>query len=265
MRCSSPDGQAELPKGAPDDLPSRLATPAHWQRTADRHVAERWKRQCREYLLQPGRADIVIDMSFDCMGDGELRSLALQVCICYSQTLRQYPGQETPRPPRLALSGVHARVLATLRRMQDFPSWPVPLMPALEELPPQEVHSQLVILSPDADEPLWEMEPDTTYCIGGIVDTGRVRRLSLARATHLGIAARRLPLAECAGELWGGAGVPAVQILTVDQVSAILVAALCSRPEGELSWIPDWPSLLRSALPSRKLRQSSSGTATLLT
>ena len=55
---------------------------------------------------------------------------------------------------------------------------------------------EIVILSPDAEQPLEQVELGKVYVIGGIVDETRKHRLTLDQAATNQIAARRLPIRE---------------------------------------------------------------------
>eukprot|EP00929_Paragymnodinium_shiwhaense_P024357 TRINITY_DN15010_c0_g2_i2.p1 TRINITY_DN15010_c0_g2~~TRINITY_DN15010_c0_g2_i2.p1 ORF type:complete len:324 (-),score=23.47 TRINITY_DN15010_c0_g2_i2:567-1538(-) len=245
----SPDPDATAADEAKQEQ-NHASGSVHWQKTAARHRLEDWKKRCKRLLEQPGRPDVVLDLSFTGMGAGELRSLALQVCICYGASLKPITGQPEPDPPRMAIAGVREEALAALRRMQDFPSWPVPLLPALEEMPANLLHPRLVFLSPDADATLTHFEGNVTYVVGGIVDTGRWRKASLDHATSLRIESRRLPIGEYATAM--GAQ-PCVHILTVDHAFLILAHLRAAYRAGVS---PDWPAILRAVLPPRKLKGS---------
>jgi len=54
----------------------------------------------------------------------------------------------------------------------------------------------VVFLSPDADEPLGEVEPGTVYVIGGLVDAPIRPYASRRKAAALGWRTARLPLQE---------------------------------------------------------------------
>ena len=96
---------------------------------------------------------------------------------------------------------------------------------------------RLVYLSPDADEALEDVEEDTMYVIGGIVDlAARGVAWSLPKATALGIQTARLPIRE---------NLPSVtnQILNIDTALKVL----CEKYSGK-----DWEDALRAALPTRQ-------------
>ena len=99
---------------------------------------------------------------------------------------------------------------------------------------------QLVVLSPDAQEPLAELDPTAVYIVGGLCDYRRVRNATRGRAESRGVVCRRLPLREALGRTL------AVEILTVDQVLHVLLEAANNGS--------DWARALEAALPPRKLQ-----------
>ena len=107
--------------------------------------------------------------------------------------------------------------------------------------PPGEVAlPRLVVLSPDAEEPLDVLRPtEEVYVIGGLCDYKRIVGATSRRAAHLGVTSRRLPIAQTFGRRLQ------VDILTVDQVVVCLLE--CANNGG------DWEKALRAALPPRKL------------
>jgi len=101
----------------------------------------------------------------------------------------------------------------------------------------------VIFLSPDAEEPLLELDEGAVYVIGGLVDYGRIRTASLTRARDLGAAAARLPLAEFAERLGGRLS---CEVLALNQV---FIALLEARSSGL-----DWAHAFACAVPLRKLR-----------
>ena len=53
-----------------------------------------------------------------------------------------------------------------------------------------------IYLSPDAPDPLTEIDPDAAYIIGGLVDRTVIKNASYQRALDLGIPVVRLPIRE---------------------------------------------------------------------
>ena len=99
------------------------------------------------------------------------------------------------------------------------------------------VPSKVVYLSPDAEEALTDVEPDTVYVIGGIVDlAARGIAWSLPRANAVGATARRLPIREHLPNVTN-------QILNIDTAMKVL----CEKYSGK-----EWVEALESALPKRQ-------------
>ncbi|KAG1658752.1 hypothetical protein FOA52_000865 [Chlamydomonas sp. UWO 241] len=113
---------------------------------------------------------------------------------------------------------------------------------ALPELFPLD---QVVMLSPDAPEPLSVLEPGKVYCIGGIVDRSVCKGVTAGWAAERGVTARRLPVQEHADALGMGRGTTRSPVLNV---SDVVVALL------EFAATGDWAHALRAAIPGRKLR-----------
>jgi tRNA (guanine9-N1)-methyltransferase len=118
---------------------------------------------------------------------------------------------------------------------------------------------RLVVLSPDASEPLSLSAPlersggasssssgGCVYVIGGIVDRTVKKGLTLSFAERHGLEARRLPVAELADRLGrlSEPGASKTPILNVsDVVACLLVYDACG----------DWVEALSTAMPARKL------------
>jgi hypothetical protein len=97
--------------------------------------------------------------------------------------------------------------------------------------------SKVVYLSPDAEEALLDVEPNTVYVIGGIVDlAARGIAWSLPRANAVGATARRLPIREHLPNVTN-------QILNIDTAMKVL----CEKYSGK-----EWVDALESALPKRQ-------------
>ncbi|PWY99179.1 hypothetical protein BCV70DRAFT_201386 [Testicularia cyperi] len=123
--------------------------------------------------------------------------------------------------------------------------------------------SSVVYLTADTDETITQLEADTTYIIGGIVDKNRYKFLCKSKADQLGIRTARLPITQehldavearlrCKGETVAGGDAEEAgghfrgrKVLTVNQV----VEILCRWSETE-----DWVEALEKALPHRKYR-----------
>lgn len=108
---------------------------------------------------------------------------------------------------------------------------------SVAELYPRE---SIVYLSPDAGEPLEEIDPKKIYVIGGLVDGSPKNRVTINKAAELGVEARRLPIAEYMSRIdqFG-----ATKILTLNQVYDILISVTASG---------DWEKALGGSVPKRK-------------
>ena len=96
---------------------------------------------------------------------------------------------------------------------------------------------RLVYLSPDAEEVLEEVDADTVYIIGGIVDlAAHGVAWSLPKANAAGIRAARLPIREHLPKVTN-------QILNIDTALKVL----CEKYSGKA-----WTEALEAALPSRQ-------------
>ena len=105
----------------------------------------------------------------------------------------------------------------------------------------QKQKRKVVYLSPDAEATLEDVDGETQYVIGGIVDlAARGTAWSLPRANAMGVEARRLPVKENAPGATN-------QILNIDTVLKVL----CEKYLGE----KDWQSAMDAALPRRKIKE----------
>lgn len=225
------------------------AMPAHWAKTTARNEMRYLRREARS-LMSGDWEDasvgcrVLIDAAYDhLMTPAEIKSLVQQIVLCYSENIGRFP---RCRPFRLALGAeTGGPVLEELRRRQGCEQW-------LQQVPPLSVNSdnkRLVFLSPDAEEPLTELDDTAIYVIGGLVDYQRTRCASLTRARGLGAAVARLPIVEHASDLGGGVS---CDILSLNQV-LIALLELRSKESG------GWAHALRCAVPSRKLRTAGGG------
>ena len=64
----------------------------------------------------------------------------------------------------------------------------------------------IIMMSPDAEEPLLSVDPSAIYIIGGLCDYKRVQNATRDQAAAAGVVARRLPIAELAEDRSAGGG-----------------------------------------------------------
>ncbi|VDN10058.1 unnamed protein product [Dibothriocephalus latus] len=102
--------------------------------------------------------------------------------------------------------------------------------------------SKLVYLSPDAHSPLLDIELDTIYVIGGLVDENVRKGVSLAAANAIGTESARLPLQEFGPEGWGAENKTKSSALPINIVLSILLSYRQHK---------DWRKALETNLPKR--------------
>jgi tRNA (guanine9-N1)-methyltransferase len=102
--------------------------------------------------------------------------------------------------------------------------------------------AKLCMLSPDAKEPLQDVQPDTYYVIGGLVDRTIQKNSTLIYAQNHKIETKRLPVNEVLGKR---------VVLNVNHV----IDALLHVNAGQ-----SWEQALITVIPQRKLNKDSNGT-----
>lgn len=102
----------------------------------------------------------------------------------------------------------------------------------------------IIVLSPDADEPLLALDPNKSYVIGGIVDRSVCKGLTSSFGSRHGFRTVRLPVAEFAEQL--GLGYAGASTRPVLNVSDVVVALIEYQRTG------DWVHALQQAVPARK-------------
>lgn len=171
---------------------------------------------------------VAVDLGF--LGDNstrEVRSLAQQLTYAYSRMRKEYA-----MPPKLHITdyrGEAGRVL----NLAGAGQWLV----HRHEEPLGQVFGErkLVYLSPDAEEPLAELDGDAVYVIGGIVDRTVSANVSRDKAARLGAEARRFPVREFLPH-------SRKVVLNVDRAIDVLVRFAESG---------DWEGTLRRIVPKR--------------
>ncbi|CAE7849129.1 TRMT10B [Symbiodinium microadriaticum] len=160
----------------------------------------------------------------------ENNSLAIQIRNAYG-VIRKSEIPVALHLASLAPGGCIAEVIAK----QNCDAWHIHRH--AEDVEDAFAPSELVFLSPDADEPLDAVVPGKVYVIGGVVDKNIKRKITLGKAQEHDIPAYRLPVREI---------FPSCRntVLNVDSV----VQALCVFAAHR-----DWQVALRGCVPLRKL------------
>lgn len=107
--------------------------------------------------------------------------------------------------------------------------------------------SDIVVLSPDAQDPLDAIDPSKVYVIGGIVDKTVQKGLTRDFAQQHNLMSFRLPIKEHAEQL--GLGFPGANTRPI-LTAADVVTALVLFHETQ-----EWHTSLTVAIPQRKRRQ----------
>ena len=163
----------------------------------------------------------------------EVNSLAQQIRYCYAANKR------SDNPVYLIVTSLQGSTKAMLEKVDGFPeSW----QSRGFEFHPESIEqvldtTNLVYLTSDSPQELQDLDDDTTYVIGGIVDRNRLKRATINRAEELGIATARLPITEYL-DLF------TPKVLTCNHVFEIL---LKYRECGK-----DWKKAMLEVLPPRK-------------
>ena len=181
---------------------------------------------------------VTIDLSFgDYMNRAERLSLARQLMRCYGNNNKH------GSPVDLHFSGVGAAEA----------SYPECLPPpeqnfrerwqsiSLREEPAGAAWqpSELVWLSPDAEEPLEApLDPNVVYVLGGFIDRSVDKGRSLSHARQCGAIARRLPLREHAAR---------------SDVHPILTLPACVSILADVGGGATWEQAFATAVPNRNL------------
>jgi tRNA (guanine9-N1)-methyltransferase len=105
----------------------------------------------------------------------------------------------------------------------------------------------LVLMSPDAQQPLVSIDPTKVYVIGGIVDKTVQKGLTLQFAEQHQLPAYRLPIKEHAPQL--GMGFPGANTRPILTAADVVTALI------EYNRTQDWVLALQAAMPIRKRRQ----------
>ncbi|KXZ54521.1 hypothetical protein GPECTOR_4g586 [Gonium pectorale] len=166
----------------------------------------------------------------------QLRSLAKQVQSAVGHNRR------AEQPACLQVASWSGDLAAYADERMGAASWPLVkhARPILELFDPRDI----VVLSPDAEQPLLDLDLGRVYVIGGIVDRSIIRGVTAGFAAEHGLETRRLPTIELAEQLGLGPGVSKRPVLNICDVVA---AMLRFRSNGG-----DWADALDAAIPRRK-------------
>lgn len=227
-------------KEAQDALLSHLSPEekeAYYEEQSQTNSKLHQEKEARFFQALEHGVKVAVDCSFACQLDHKgIRSLCKQIELCCGINRR------ADSPVALTLTSFTGAVVRHYNAMKS-PNWKVKRheQATLDVFPAEKV----VMLSPDAAEPLLDMQPDLIYVIGGIVDRSVQRGLTLNYARDRGIAVRRLPIAEHTESVGIPVGASKSPVLNVSDVVAALL---------EFNASSDWGKALQLAIPARKKR-----------
>ncbi|VUZ51037.1 unnamed protein product [Hymenolepis diminuta] len=101
---------------------------------------------------------------------------------------------------------------------------------------------KIIYLSPDAPDPLIEVEKDVVYVVGGLIDESIEKGRSLDKATNLNVSAARLPIDEFAPADWNPQNRVKASALCINTLVEILL---------DVMHIKDWRQAFDKHLPHR--------------
>eukprot|EP00397_Hematodinium_sp_SG-2012_P037146 GEMP01040210.1.p1 GENE.GEMP01040210.1~~GEMP01040210.1.p1 ORF type:complete len:363 (+),score=98.94 GEMP01040210.1:97-1185(+) len=200
----------------------------------EKRTTEEARRELAAHMdksFTEGKPKIVINCGFgDSMNEKELTSLAKQIQLTYGiLKLSSIPFQ-------LNLTSMDSSN-AILPRLEKFgfSAWKA----HIHEQPYWEVFSSVIVLTPDAEEEIDEVDADATYILGGLVDrtVSKNETLSQAAGKEAVVRCLRLPIRR-----YGPQG--CASVLNIDRV----VQLLLHRLEGA-----SWVDALEECLPQRHL------------
>mmetsp|Transcript_48463 Transcript_48463/g.155015 ORF Transcript_48463/g.155015 Transcript_48463/m.155015 type:complete len:169 (+) Transcript_48463:458-964(+) len=156
------------------------------------------KRRVEAHLIQQARVEEAtrtgLKIAIECgafqgaMSDKEKRSLSKQLSYCKSTN------GKSPRPAALHFTGYSGFVKEFTDGM-GAAGWSTVGKHEghVDEAFPKE---DVVLMSPDAEEVLWELDPSRVYCVGGLVDRVILKGKSRRWGEGRGLRTARLPLPE---------------------------------------------------------------------
>jgi len=181
--------------------------------------------------------------AFWCEMSCEEQRRLLRQLSCAVGEYRKYEGQARLWASRvnLVIAGFDEGMLQTARDLglKNVQAWPTSASTFVAD-----VEQRMVVLSPDAEEPLVELEAGTTYVIGGFVDRPERPGITTEFASRQQLLCRRLPITEH-GRLPADLPSDFAESARVLSVNAVVVALLEKCRTGH------WTSAIQQAMPKR--------------
>ncbi|MES1918708.1 tRNA methyltransferase 10 [Bonamia ostreae] len=178
------------------------------------------------------RFNIVFDLSFNnLMPERKINSLVNQMLYCYAENKRNF---ESPAKMIWTSFGSSVEKFVEQKKI-DLDKW----MIEKDARHWKDIFrsEDIVYLSPDAEEVLGEIEEEKVYVIGGLVDNGHEKNLTLDIAKELGVSRKKFPVDQINKKNL---------VFTVNQTFEILVKVF----RGE-----SWRETIAEVFPKRKAKQ----------
>ena len=192
---------------------------------------EKWQERFKN---NSSKHEIYLDCSFEeKMTYSEVNSLATQIRYCYAIN------KKAKHPVQLSCSSLSGETLNHLQNISGFSRWYHKAFFHTDQdiIGSYNNKSKLVYLTSDSENILTKLEDNKIYIIGGIVDRGKLKDVSLRRAEKNGIQTAKLPINEYLSLV-------STKVLTCNHVFDILLKL--KEKEG------NWKDAILAVLPKKK-------------
>ncbi|GFE54387.1 hypothetical protein BaOVIS_017910 [Babesia ovis] len=157
----------------------------------DRRKQKEEEKALQEQFIQDAHDNgmpICINLNFaNIMNDKESKSLARQVSYMYNCVKKRMT------KVKLVLTGLNTEsILYSHLQLFNVDKWKV--HKHTEDYWEVIDRNNIIVLSPDADEEIEEIDQSKTYVIGGLVDVNVKKKLTLEQAIEHGLTTRALPI-----------------------------------------------------------------------
>lgn len=194
-------------KQKPDSMPKEEPKPPSLCPSTieqETKLISRSKRRKLEFesLLQQGAPHVIIDCWFPGkMREREISSLTQQILFTYGLN------KGAAKPFHLGFFGLFPELHRCCQKLAGFTEWQCTIREAPTDLVlglrPDSIKDTVldkvekyIYLTADAEDTLLELDDQTAYIIGGIVDRNRYKGLTASRAREWGLSTARLPISE---------------------------------------------------------------------
>lgn len=192
---------------------------------------DKWQERFKN---NSSKHEIYLDCSFEeKMTYSEVNSLATQIRYCYAIN------KKAKHPVQLSCSSLSGETLNHLQNISGFSRWYHKAFFHTDQdiIGSYNNKSKLVYLTSDSENILTKLEDNKIYIIGGIVDRGKLKDVSLRRAEKNGIQTAKLPINEYLSLV-------STKVLTCNHVFDILLKL--KEKEG------NWKDAILAVLPKKK-------------